>query len=560
MSKERFYVNRRKFLKGVGLSVGTAYATSAGLPVFAQGGPSITAALWQEPENLNPYLAIQTVSRIVRKRILEGLYRVNPQGEFVPVLAKSIPTVANGGVVVEGGGMTVTVELLDDVTWSDGTPVTSSDIAFTWQVVMDDANPVKSRDGYELIEDIDTSDPQKAVIRFSEVYGPYLTLFADVDAVLPQHVLGSTDVSRSEFNRAPVGTGPFQFVRWESGAFIELEANPNYREAGKPLADKLIFAIVPSREVAAAQLKTGQADAMWNLIETQIPEFQALSDVNLLVTPSSNLEYLGLNLSDPGSISDGFTDPNSSHPVLGDPAVRQAIAMAINKQEIVDQLFGGLTSTAVSPISPFHWAHDPTVEPPGFDPNGARQLLNDAGWEEGPGSVRVKDGIRMDLRIMTTTGDKLRLSTQQVVQQNLLDVGINVQITNVPSAVLFSGTGPLQSGDYDIAEDTWGPDLDPAGFLSILFSSNSLPPNGWDFFRINNPELDSAIEQGNAALDRADRLPHYQRAQQLIMESGAYIPLYNRALINAFNSSVSGVIEGGNPWDDFAWDAENWSK
>lgn len=553
-------LSRRKFLRGAGLTVGATYATSLGSFTGFSQGSVFTAALWQEPENLNPYFAIQTVSRIVRKRVLEGLYRVNPAGEFIPVLAKSVPTVANGGVEVSGGGMTVTVDLKADANWSDGTPVTSNDILFTLQVVMDDANPVKSRDGYELITDIDVSDPKKAVIRFSEVYGPYLTLFSDVDAVLPLHILSNSDISKSEFNRAPVGSGPFQFVRWESGAFIELEANPNYREAGKPGVDKLIFSIVPSREVAAAQMKTGQVDAMWNLIETQIPEFQELPDVNLLVTPSPNLEYMGLNLSDPASMSDGFSDPNSSHPVLGDLVVRQAIALAIDKQSIVNKLFGGLTTTAVSPLSPFHWANDPSLKATEFDPEKAKRILDEAGWKVGSGSVREKDGVVMRLRTMTTTGSKLRLQTQQVVQQNLLDVGINMQITNVPAAVLFGKTGPLQSGDYDIAEDTWGPELDPAGFLSILFHSKSLPPNGWDFFRFNNPEQDAAIDAGNSALDREDRKVGYQKAQRLIMASGAYIPLYNRALINAFSSGTKGVVAGGNPWDDFAWDAENWSK
>jgi peptide/nickel transport system substrate-binding protein len=561
---ERQGINRRQFLKRVGAAAGATVLLSplSGMISYGQMQKIVRAALWQEPEGLNPFFFIQIASRVVRKRVLEGLFRIAPDGSPVPVLAAEVPTQENGGISEDG--KTITIKLRKGLVWSDGTPVTSQDVRFTWEVVMDDANPVSSRAGYELIEDISTPDDTTVVLRFKEVYAPFLTLFSVNDAVLPRHVFGGkTDLSQSSFNRAPeVGTGPFRFVRWESGAFIELEKNPNYRGApDKPRLDKLIYTIVPARETAIQQIKTGQVDAMWNLLETQIPEFQGLPDVRLLITPSANLEYLGLNLSDPNSEdpnNPGFSDPNKPHPILGDPRVREAIELAINKQELVDALFQGLTTVAVSPISPFHWANNPELGPSEYNPEKAKQLLEEAGWTPGPGGVRVKDGVRLDLRIMTTTGDQIRLQTEQIIQRNLLDVGINLQIVNVPSAVLFSKQGPLQTGDYDIAEDTWGPDFDPADFLTILFHSKSLPPNGWNFFRINDPEIDRHIDLGNSAIGQAARRPHYQIAQKLILDTGAYIPLYNRSLIDAFHVRVKNVTPGGNPWDDFSWDAENW--
>ena len=564
MSFAQKSINRRQFLKRVGAAAGATVLLGplSQITGYGQMQKVVRAALWQEPEGLNPFFFIQIASRIVRKRILEGLFRIAPDGSVVPVLAAEVPTQENGGISEDG--KTITIKLKKGLVWSDGTPVTAQDVVFTWEVVMDDANPVSSRAGYDLIEDMSTPDETTVVMRFREVYAPFLTLFSVNHAVLPRHVFGgNTDLSQSSFNREPVvGTGPFKFVRWESGAFIELEKNPLYRGApDKPLLDKLIYTIVPARETAIQQIKTGQVDAMWNLLETQIPEFQGLADVRLLNTPSANLEYLGLNLSDPNSEdpnNPGYTDPNKPHPILGDPAVREAIELAIDKQAIVDALFGGLTTVAVSPISPFHWANNPEIGPSEYNPERAKQILDEAGWTPGPGGVRVKDGVRMDLRIMTTTGDQIRLQTEQIIQRYLLEVGINLQIVNVPSAVLFSKNGPLQSGDYDIAEDTWGPDFDPADFLTILFHSGSLPPNGWNFFRINDPNIDKHIELGNSAIGIEARRPHYQIAQKLILDTGAYIPLYNRSLIDAFRTNVKNVTEGGNPWDDFSWDAENW--
>jgi peptide/nickel transport system substrate-binding protein len=561
---ERQGINRRQFLKRVGAAAGESVLLRpvSQMTGFGQSQKILRVALWQEPEGLNPFFFIQIASRVVRKRVLEGLFRIAPDGTPLPVLAAEVPTQENGGISADG--KTITIKLKKGLVWSDGEPVTSQDVVFTWQVVMDDANPVSSRAGYELIDDIDTPDDTTVVLNFREVFAPFLTLFSVNDAVLPRHVFGgNTDLSQSSFNREPaVGTGPFTFAQWQSGAFIELEKNPNYRGGpDKPLLDKLIYTIVPARETAIQQIKTGQVDAMWNLLETQIPEFQGLADVLLLNTPSANLEYLGLNLSDPSSEdpdNPGFANPNTPHPILGDPAVRRAISLAINKQQLVDALFQGLTTVAVSPISPFHWANNPELGPSEFNPAKAKQLLDEAGWTVGPGSIRVKDGVRMDLRIMTTTGDQIRLQTEQVIQRNLLDVGINLQIVNVPSAVLFRKSGPLQSGDYDIAEDTWGPDFDPADFLTILFHSKSLPPNGWNFFRINSPEIDQHIDLGNSAIGQAARAPHYQITQKLILDTGAYVPLYNRSLIDAFRTTVKNVTEGGNPWDDFSWDAENW--
>lgn len=480
--------------------------------------------------------------------MLEGLFRVAPDGSPVPVLAAEVPTKNNGGI--SNDERTITVKLKPGLRWSDGAPVTSQDVKFTWEVVMDPANPVTSRAGYELIEDLSTPNDTTAVFRFKEVFAPFLTLFGVNDAVLPRHVFGgNTDLSQSSFNREPVvGTGPFKFKEWQSGAFIELERNPNYRdEPDKPRLDRLIYTVVPSREVATEQIRIGQVDAMWNLLEPQIPLFPPGNPdgVQLSVTKSADLEYLGLNTTDP---------------ILADAAVRQAIGLSIDKQTLVDVILSGQTEVASSPISPFHWANNPNLKPIPFDPEQARSVLDEAGWQVGPGSVRVKDGVRLDLEITTTTGSQVRLQNEQVIQQNLLDVGINLAIRNVPSAVLFSQQGPLVQGTYQIAEDTWGPDFDPADFLTILFHPNSIPQ--WNFFRITEelaPGLGEAIDRGNSTLDLDERKRWYQKAQELIMATGAYVPLYNRAKVDAFRENVTGVTEGGNPWDDFSWDAENWN-
>ncbi len=510
-----------------------------------QSGGTSTIALWQEPENLNPYLAIQTVSRILRKQTLEGLFDVTPAGEYIPVLAAEIPTPQNGGVSADG--KTVTIKLKEGVTWQDGDPFTSADVKFTFDVVMNDANPVSSRAGYDLIESLETPDDYTVVITFSEIYAPYLTLFSVDKAVLPAHYFdGNSDVSRSPFNRLPEGTGPWMITAWESGNFISFERNPNYREADKPLLDSLIFKFVPSREVATAQLRTGEVDGMWNLIESQIPELENVPGVNLMITDSTNLEFLGLNL---------------TNPIFSDVRVREAIGLAIDKSVLVDRLLYGRASVAVSPIT-LGWAKDETIAAGAFDVERANALLDEAGWtERNREGIRMKDGQLLQFDIMTPTGDRLRALAEQVIQAQLREVGANMVIANVPANVMFAVDGPLKRGEYDIAMDTWGPDLDPGAWLQLLFYSDSIPtlenPNaGWNFIRINSPEVDAAVDQGRSTLDLQVRKEAYSNAARAIVDTKAYIPLYTRFLVDAFTDRLGGYES--NPWDEFAWDSESW--
>lgn len=543
---------KKSAVLALGLPVLLASASLAAAPV--RGG-NLTVALWQEPESLNPYTAIQTVSRVLRKQTLEGLWDADPSGEFYPVLAASVPTIANGGVSRDG--KTVTVRLRPDLKWQDGHPLTSADVKFTLDVIMDAANPVSSRSGYDEITSISTPNATTAVITFKQPYAPYLTLFSVAGAILPRHAFdGKTDISRSDFNRKPEGTGPFMVSEWRSASNITFVRNPNYRVAGRPYLDQIIFKFVPSREIATAQLSSGEVDAMWNLIESQIPQMERVPGVKLQVTPSPNLEYLGFNLS-------SGEDPAKPHPILGDARVRQAIGLAIDKKVLVDRLLYGRAQVATSAI-PLGWAADKTIAPSTTNVERAKTLLDEAGWKVGADGIRAKGGQRLSLKIMTTTGDQLRLLAQQVLQAQLKPAGVDLVINNVPASVMFGGydkNGPLKRGEFDIAMDTWGPDLDPADYMSIRFASDQIPTAqnrgaGWNFTRIKDPAIDRALVTAQSSLDQGARRAAYAEAQRRINATGAYIPLYTRVLIDGFRDRVKGYE--GNPWDEFGWDSENW--
>jgi peptide/nickel transport system substrate-binding protein len=537
---------------------GGSVAPPTGSAPPAAAGGQVTIGLYQEPDNLNPYLAVQTASRLVRRLALEGLLDADPAGNYTPVLAQEVPTVENGGISADG--KTITYKLKSGLTWSDGDPVTSADVKFTWDAIMDPANKVNSQTGYNQIASIDTPDATTVVLNFKALYAPALSLFSVKDAVLPAHVLQGKPFDSVDFNRAPEGTGPFVITEWTSGDSLILDRNSNFREAGKPALDKIIFKIIPSSEVGGAQLRAGEIDILWNLTEAQIPEFEQIAGVALQVTPSSNIEYLGLNTS-----MRGMADPAMTHPALGDRAVREAIASAIDRTPIVNDLLNGKTEVATSPIG-LGWAAPDGISVPAYDPEKAKSLLEGAGWTDSDGDgLREKGGEKLSLEISTPAGSQLRELTEQLLQEQFKAVGIDLVINNVPAATLFGNwaeNGKLKRGDFDIVMDTWGADLDPDDFLSTLFTSDQIPTQanggeGWNFFRLQDSQLDQAIADGRASLDQAVRKEAYRRAAERIAESIVYIPLYKRAVIDAFRSTVSG--QQPNPWAEFTWNAKEWT-
>lgn len=547
---------RRLVLVTTATAAALVLSACAGEPGSTSGGGAsgsskkggvLTIGLYQEPDNLNPYLAVQTASRLVRELTIEGLVDAGPGDEYVPALAAEVPSQANGGISADG--KTVTYKLRDGLTWSDGDPLTSADVKFTWDTIMSPGNAVNSRTGYDQIASIDTPDKTTVVVTYKQLYAPALSLFSIAGGILPQHALQGQSLADATYNRQPEGTGPFVVSEWKSGDSIVLDRNKNYRVPGRPYLDRIVFRLIPSREVGIARLRAGEVDVLWDLIETQIPEFEKLSNVAIQSTPTTNVEYLGIN---------------TSNPKLSDVRVRQAIAAAIDRTPIVKDLLYGKTEVATSPIG-MGWAAPRGLELPAYDPAKAKQLLDQAGWTDSNGDgIREKNGQQLAVRITTPTGSQTRDLTQQLLQEQLKAVGIKLTIANAPAANIFGNwqeNGLLKRGKFDIVEDTWGADFDPADFLATLFASDQVPTaqnkgEGWNFFRLKDPQLDQAIVAGRSSIDQTERAAAYRTAVERIAASSVYIPLYRRAELDAFATSVKG--NKINSWDEFTWNAQDW--
>ena len=535
-------------------------APASGTPASADApvrGGTLIFAMWQEPTTLAPPYLNQTIAGLVSQVAVEGLTRTDTDGKYQAVLAKAVPDVNNGGVKVSADGkkMDVTYELLSGVTWSDGHAFTSADVKFTWENRMKDPKVV-NRAGYDQIEAIDTPNDTTVVMHFRSVYAPYPVLF---QFLLAKHVAEKeADLSKSDYNQRPLGTGPFKFTEFVAGDHITAERNPNYRVKDKPYLDKIIFKSVPSSQVALAQLQAGEVQAMWNLTEAQTPDVEKTQGLALQVTPAPTVERIEINTAQ----NREYPDPNSTHPILADSAVRRALLYATPKQQIIDKLLFGKAKPGSSPVSQGWAKYTGTQE--GYDPAKANSTLEASSWVKGSDGIRTKNGVRLSLTYATTTGDQLRERVQQVLVDEWKAVGIEVKIQNQPSSVLLSGscTGkdPRKLGTFDLIMYASTPSIDPHTTIAPRYSSKGIPTqadcSGQNYTRFKSPDADKAIDEAGSTLDLEKRKTAYNTVMKLLNDAYVIIWMYDRARIDARVTGVQGWQP--NTWGNFTWNVSDW--
>jgi peptide/nickel transport system substrate-binding protein len=535
----------------------------------APAAKQVIIALYQEPQILNPYIATQTASGEVYSGIIEGLIETDAAGNYYPVLAKEIPTIENGGVTLEGDVLTVTYNLLEGVLWSTGQPFTCDDVVFTWEAVMHPDSGAVSTSNYENITSIECPDDNTAVVTYEPFYAPYIETFSDI---LPRHATGDpVDMQKWVYNWSPVGTGPFKMAEWVPGDHITMVKNENYRGYPElPYLDRVVVRITPSREVGMAMIQTGEVDFLWDLIEGVVPDLEGVPGVVLNNTPGLGTERLVLNLADPAL--DATDDPqNNPHPLLGDLRVRQAVELAINKDELNEILLYGAATVGTKEYNIGWPSEGCDIPASAFDPDAAMALLDEAGFtdEDGDG-IRECNGCEfanqgdpLRLKLQTTTGNQLREQAEQLIIEYWADVGIEGFIENVPSSVLFGSwaSGAFRKhGQYDVLMYTTNGGTDPHGQLNGYFGTDQMPTeanagSGFNYSRWVNP-ADDDLKAAGLSPDIGQRKVLYCNVMQAIADELPHIYLYDRAEIHATREGLTGYEP--NPWQYQTWDIGNW--
>jgi peptide/nickel transport system substrate-binding protein len=536
---------------------------------------------WQAPTILNFHQGQGTKDADAARLVLEPLAAVSPEGEFVPVLAAEIPTVENGGVASDF--TSITWKLKEGVRWSDGSPFTADDVVFTWEYCADPATACSTANSFANIDTVEKVDDTTAKITYKAANpNPYEAFTSAAGYVLQKAQFGNcigekatTDSACVAANSAPIGTGPFKVTDFKPGDVVTYVKNENYRDApAKPFFDEVEWkggGDAPS--AARAAFQTGDTDYAWNL-QVEAPVLLALADdpnakANLVTSNAGNVERIVINFSNPDpALDDLRAEPDQPHPILSDLKVRQALAMAIDRKTMAEQLYGpaGTQTCQLIAWQPFMMpdAIYGTCEP---DIDGANALLDEAGWVRGADGIRAKDGVRMKFTYNTST-NTLRQKEQALVKEAWDKLGIETELKNVDAGVFFSTDqgSPDTFGKFwnDVQMYTNGPTQpDPTTYLCDFASTEvANKANGWrgaNNGRFQNVDYDALCEQLRSETDTAKRNEIVLAMNKILVDEVAVIPLVWRGSVSAVNKELQGIRMNGG-WESEMWNIADWTK
>ncbi len=523
------------------LLLGVALAVIACAKSTDRSGPSndlLIVGYDREPDTMNRYAT--HILEDIQSCVIEGLTTNDEKMNVVPLLAAEVPTEANGGVKMRAdGGMDVTWKLRPGVKWHDGRPHTSADVKFTVDAMLKGDWKPESTDGFDRITSVDTPDSLTAVVHYKEVYAPYQMQF--FRGTLPKHLLDGRNIDKaSDYNRNPVGTGPYRVAEWKTGEYVLLEKVKDYwRGPEYPRIDRILFRFLTNTTTRINQLKAGEVHLVALVPWDKVRELKNVPAVRLNQVLGNGYEHVTLN--------------EQHFPPFADVRVRRALAHAIDRELLVKTILDGLVTTVNGPIQPLSWAYEPEVRKYDYDPAKATALLDEAGWKTGSDGVRSKDGKPLAFTLITQAGFAIRENIAQAIQKQFRDVGVNAQVK------LIDGTSISTywfSGDFDAMLHWWQSGADPE--ITLFFASDRTPPAGRNINYLKDDSLTTILYASDRTVDQAKRRELLSQAQMRVADLVPELILYNTSKIDAVPATLRNFK--GNPtnagpfWNVHEWD------
>ena len=555
----------------------TSGAASSAAPTAAAtgkrgGGGTAKVLWWQGPTVLNPHLASGTKDYDASRVSYEPLCTFDKSEQLIPVLAAELPSAGNGGLAADG--KSVTWKLKQGVKWSDGQPFTADDVIFTWQYVTDPQTGAVTAGIYQNIAGIDKVDDHTVRINFKNVTPGWYTVFSATNGcVIPKHAFNDfkgTNAKTAPINLAPIGTGPYKVQSFNPGDSLTWVINENYREANKPSFDQIqLKGGGDAVSAARAVMQTGDYDFAWNL---QV-EWSVLNQLKsgtgkgiLNVTPGSSCERVIVNFTDPNKDVDGERSSiQTTHPFQTDPKVREAYSLLVDRDTIVNSLYGETgTATANLLVAPAAVVSKNTKYE--FNPEKAAALLDEAGWKKGSDGVREKNGVKMSV-VFQTSVNSLRQKEQQLIKDAFDKAGIKMELKTVDQTVFFtSGAGQLDNYPHfytDLEMYTTGPDLpDSQNFMRrYITSERAQKSNNWGGYnvaRYSNPTMDDLWKGAATELDPDKRNQLFIQMNDLAVSDVVEICVAARNGASARSKTLNWSPNA--PWDSTLWDTANWTR
>lgn len=532
---------------------------------------------WQAPSILNPFLSGGTKDVHASSIILEPLARYDNSGALVPYLAEDIPTVANGGVSEDL--TTITWKLKEGLLWSDGTAVTAADAVFTSEYCMHPEGGCAQLSKYNGVQSVAALDNLTIQIIFEgpqpNPYGPMVGGQSPIlQAAQFADCLGARAPECTEANFGPIGTGPFVVTDFRTNDVIQLEANPNYRDASKPAFATVTFKGGGDATAAGrAVLETGEFDYAWNLqLAPDVIASMAAAGMGTPVSAFGTLvERIEMNLTNPSSDLSPETRSTAAepHPFLSEEAVRRALSMAIDRELLVEVGYGqaGRATCNLVPGPEIYASLDNTgclVQ----DIDGANALLDKAGWVDSNGNgIRDKDGVELNILFQTST-NAVRQDFQALIKDMWDQIGVNTELRNIDASVFFGGdpgspdTFEKFYADVEMYANNFD-GSDPQAYLAAYTCDKApRPETQWQGENINrfcDPVYDALVVELQQTADIAERgRIARQLNDMLTKDSMVIVPLVDRGSVSAHANSLGGVVL--NTWDSELWNVADWFR
>ncbi len=543
---------------------------------MAQGRDgNVNIIYWQAVSILNPFLSGGTKDVDASNLILEPLARYDQDGNMVPWLAAEIPTVANGGVSEDL--TSITWHITPGIVWSDGTPLTAEDVAFTAAYCMDPDGGCAQLTNFSDVESVVADDELTVTVTFSKPkpfpYGPFV---GGTSVILQkaqfENCTGAAAIECTDQNFNPIGTGPFMVDEFRANDVVTMVANPNYRDPSKPAFASLTFkGGGDAASAARAVLQTGEFDYAWNLQidPTVLSDMAAGGKGEVVSAFGTAVERLMVNMTNPDpALGDArSTVEGGAHPFLSDPDVRRALSIAIDRGVLAEVGYGAAGTPTCNVVpAPAIYASTANDECLVQNIDLANQILDEAGWVRGSDGIREKDGVRLSILYQTST-NAVRQDTQALVKQWWADIGVETELKNIDAGVFFGGdqSSPdtFQKFFADIEMYTNLFDgTDPEAYMnSWTCAEIPSPANNWlgnNMPRYCNPEYDALAAKLSTTADIDARAEIVRTMNDMLMQEGAMIPLVHRGRVSAHANSLEGVIL--NTWDTEMWNAADWSR
>jgi peptide/nickel transport system substrate-binding protein len=493
----------------------------------------------REPDTMNRYAT--HILEDIQSCVIEGLVTTDERMRVEPVLGADIPTLENGGVTVRpDGGMDVTWKLRPAVRWRDGVPHTSADVKFTVDAINKGDWKPESTDGFGRIASVSTPDSLTAVVHYKEVYAPYQMQF--FRGTLPKHLLEGRNIDRAaDYNRDPMGTGPYRVAEWKTGEYVLLERVPNYwRGHEYPKIDKILFRFVSNTTTRINQLRSGEVHVVAVVPWDKVRELAGLPAIRLNRVLGNGYEHVTLN--------------ERQFPPFADVRVRRALAHAVDRDAIAKTVLDGQVSVVNGPVQPLSWAYTPDVTTYPYDTAVPDRLLDSAGWTRaaGKGGVRTKDGKPLSFTLIAQAGNVIRENVAQAMQRQFKDIGVDMRIRLIDGTAISSF---WFSGNFEAMLSWWQLGGDPE--LTTMFAADRTPPAGRNINYLRDADLTTVLYASDRTVYLARRRDLLRHAQRRLAELAAEIPLYNTTKIDAVPATLEHF--SGNPtnagpfWNVYDW-------